>query len=57
MIFEVHYTRKMEADDFFDNWHQDFRIDRVNAVRMINSKATGRGKIKELLISNYEVNA
>lgn len=45
-----------EADDFFDNLYKDFHIDRVNAARMINSKATGRGKIKELLIYNYEVN-
>ena len=46
-----------ETDDYFDSLYKDFHIDRVNAVRMINSKATGRGKIKELLISNYEVNA
>ena len=45
-----------EADDFFDDLYAGFRIDRVDAVRMINSKAAGRGKIKELLISNYEVN-
>ena len=46
-----------ETDDFFDSLYKGFRIDRVNAVRMINSKATGRGKIRELLIYNYEVNA
>lgn len=46
-----------EADDFFDSLYKGFHIDRVSAVRMINSKATGRGKIKELLIYNYEVNA
>ena len=46
-----------EADDFFDDLYAGFRIDRVDAVRMINSKATGRGKIRELLIYNYEVNA
>lgn len=45
-----------ETDNFFDNLYKDFHIDRVNASRMINSKATGRGKIKELLIFNYEVN-
>lgn len=45
-----------EADEFFDSLYEGFNIDRVDAVRMINSKATGRGKIKELLISNYEVN-
>ena len=46
-----------EADDFFDSLYKGFHIDRVSAVRMINSKSTGRGKIKELLIYNYEVNA
>lgn len=45
-----------EADNFFDDLYAGFHIDRVDAVRMINSRATGRGKIKELLISNYEVN-
>lgn len=44
------------SDNFFDDLYEGFRIDRVEAVRMINSKVTGRGKIKELLIFNYEVN-
>lgn len=42
-----------EDDNFFDNLYSDFSINRVNATRMINSKANGRGKIKELLIKNY----
>jgi len=40
-------------DDFFDNLYADFNIKRVEAVRMINSNAEARGKIKELLISNF----
>lgn len=42
-----------ENDNFFDDLYADFTILRVDASRMINSKATSRGKIKELLIKNY----
>ena len=42
-----------ENDDFFDDLYADFNIMRVEASRMINSKASARGKIKELLIKNY----
>ena len=42
-----------ENDDFFDDLYADFTILRVDASRMINSKASSRGKIKELLIKNY----
>lgn len=40
-------------DPFFDELYQSYKIHRVNATRLINSKASGRGEIKELLISNY----
>ena len=40
-------------DDFFDNIYSAHNIKRVEATRMINSNAEARGKIKELLISNY----
>ncbi len=39
-----------EKDDFFDDLYHAFKIDRIGATRMINSRATGRGKINELLI-------
>lgn len=39
-------------DTFFDKLYKDYNIKRVFATRMINSKADGRGKIKELLICN-----
>lgn len=42
-----------ENDDFFDNLYAKYNIDRVSAKRMINSKATGRGNVNELLICNY----
>ena len=42
-----------EKDEFFDNIYRNHRIKRVEATRMINSNSQGRGKIRELLISNY----
>lgn len=42
-----------EKDDFFDKIYSMHKIKRVDATRMINSKSDSRGKIKELLISNY----
>ncbi len=42
-----------EEDNFFDDIYALHKIKRVNATRMINSNASGRGKIKELLISNF----
>lgn len=40
-------------DNFFDDAYKGYRIERVQASRMINSKAKGRGAINELLIMNY----
>lgn len=42
-----------ESDNFFDDLYANFSILRVEASRMINSKASSRGKVKELLIRNY----
>lgn len=41
-------------DGFFDDMYSDYTIKRVEANRMINCRAQERGKIKELLISNFE---
>lgn len=38
---------------FFDKLYSPFFIERVLATRMINSKAEKRGKLNELLITNY----
>ena len=43
-------------ENFFDTIYQHFIIKRVSAARMINSDASGRGAISELMISNV-VNA
>ncbi len=40
-------------DAFFENAFEGFNIKRVKANRMINSKASKRGPINELLILNY----
>ena len=40
-------------DDFFDNIYSKQKIKRVEANRMINCQAQARGKVKELLISNF----
>ena len=41
-----------EEDNFFDRLYSAFFIKRVAASRMINSKADGRGRISEIMISN-----
>ncbi|MEW6654880.1 MAG: DNA adenine methylase, partial [Bacteroidota bacterium] len=40
-------------DDFFENLYKGFRINRIEALRMINCNGNRRGKIKELVITNY----
>lgn len=42
-----------EDDEFFDELYYEYHIERVDAKRSINSNASGRGKITELLITNY----
>ena len=40
-------------DNFFDDIYSSHKIKRVEATRMINCNGEARGKIKELLISNF----
>lgn len=40
-------------DNFFDDLYNDFTIERVQATRNINSNASKRGKINEILVKNY----
>ena len=42
-----------ESDNFFDDIYISHKIKRVEATRMINCNSDARGKIKELLISNF----
>lgn len=41
------------ADPFFDDLYSDYNIHRINATRIINSNASKRGEVRELLITNY----
>jgi len=46
--------KNLNADDnFFDNIYSKHKIKRVKANRMINCNGEARGKVKELLISNF----
>jgi DNA adenine methylase len=40
-------------DNFFDEMYKDFQILRIPARRMINSNASKRGEINEIIIRNY----
>lgn len=40
---------------FIQELYKDFHIQVIQAKRVINSKASGRGNVEEVLISNYEV--
>lgn len=40
-------------DNFFEKAYYDYRIEKVQASRSINSKSSKRGSINELLIMNY----
>jgi DNA adenine methylase len=47
-------TKNIDKNNlFFDELYSEYKIDRVKANRSINSKASERGQINELLIRNY----
>ena len=41
------------GDDYFERLYAGFHLHKVSATRMINSDAKKRGKVTELLITNY----
>lgn len=41
-------------DNFFDDLYRGYRIERLNAARLINCNAERRGMITEILVMNYE---
>lgn len=43
-----------EKDNFFDDIYNGFEIERVFAKRMINSSASKRGDITEIIVMNYK---
>lgn len=42
-------------DNFFDELYSDYNIFRVPAKRIINSDPTKRGKINEIVVTNYSI--
>ena len=44
-----------KEDTFFDNIYQGFHIEEIQASRMINANSSGRGKISEIVVTNYDV--
>lgn len=53
MLSNSDCSSKNPEDRFFETIYDGFDIQRVYASRMVNSKADKRGKLTELLISNY----
>ena len=54
MIFLIEYNRSECQIVKFENYDDsNFNINNVKASRMINSKGDSRGKINELVITNY----
>jgi DNA adenine methylase len=47
---------KNAEDNFFDDLYADYNIKRVWASRMVNANADKRGKLTELLITNFDLN-
>ena len=41
-------------DNFFEDLYRGFNIKSVQASRMLNANPEKRGKLSELLISNYD---
>lgn len=54
MLSNADCSAKNPEDTFFENIYSNFYINRVYATRAINANPSKRGKLTELLISNYE---
>ena len=57
MISNADCSAKNPTDTFFEDIYEGFNIQRVYASRMVNANASKRGKLTELLISNYQSKA
>ncbi|MBQ2916607.1 MAG: DNA adenine methylase [Clostridia bacterium] len=44
-----------KEDTFFDELYNGFNIDEIYATRMINANSNGRGKVSEIVVTNYNV--
>lgn len=54
MLSNSDCSAKNPEDKFFEELYDGFNIQRVYASRMVNSVASKRGKLTELLIRNYD---
>lgn len=54
MLSNADCSAKNPDDTFFEEIYGDFNINRVYASRAINANPSKRGKLTELLITNYE---
>lgn len=52
-LLNFRIARTPDINNGFDNIYSAHKIKRVEATRMINCNSEARGKIKELLISNF----
>jgi len=57
MLSNSDCSSKNPEDSFFEDIYNGFNIQRVYATRMVNADANKRGKLTELLISNYKSEA
>ncbi len=53
MLSNADVKEKDFKNNFFDDIYSGFFIDRIKAKRIINSNSAKRGKLNELLITNY----
>lgn len=56
MLSNADCSAKNPNDTFFEELYQPFNIQRVYASRSVNAVASKRGKLSELLISNFRTN-
>ena len=49
----VMWMQSNSAVPLIENLYKDYKIERISALRAINSKANSRGKIDEVVITNY----
>ena len=49
----VMWMQSNSAVPLIEDLYKDYKIERISALRAINSKATSRGKIDEVVITNY----
>lgn len=54
MLSNSDCSAKNSSDTFFEDIYQGFNIQHVYASRMVNANASKRGKLTELLITNYK---